>query len=110
MSTPTAPQAPTDPVIAEQHRIERIVAGLRDGESTVINGTKVTAVSLAVAEALTVHETAAIRAAQLAAKAATGVDLPALDIRAWEFAEELMAGARATLAAAGCLDLIGVAS
>ncbi|WP_409469094.1 hypothetical protein [Streptomyces sp. HC307] len=62
-----------------------------------------------VVAAVTVHESAAVRAAELAAKAATGVDLPALDIRAWEFAEELMAGARATLAAAGRLDLIGVA-
>lgn len=99
--------APTNPVVAEQHRIERIVAGLRNGESTVINGTPVTAVSLAVAEALTVHETASVRAAELAAKAAAGVDLPALDVRAWEFAEELMAGARATLAKAGRLGLIG---
>lgn len=60
-----------------------------------------------VVAAVTVHETAAVRAAELAAMAATGEDLSALDVRAWEFAEELMAGARATLAAAGRLDLIG---
>lgn len=104
-----APKVSADPVLAEQLRIERLVSGLRVGESTVINGTPVTAVSLAVAEAITVHETAARRAAQLAAKAATGVDLPALDVRAWEFAEDLMAGARATLAGAGQLHLIEVA-
>jgi len=97
------------PAVAEQHRIERIVSGLHNGESTVINGTPVTAVSLAVAEALTVHETASVRAAELAAKDAAGVDLPALDVRAWEFAEELMAGARATLSAAGQLHLIEAA-
>ncbi|WP_405558968.1 hypothetical protein OHV08_33985 [Streptomyces canus] len=49
----------------------------------------------------------AAHAAELAAKAATAEGLPALDVRSWEFAEELMAGARAVLAAAGRLDLIG---
>lgn len=63
-----------------------------------------------IVAAVTVHETASERAAELAAKAATGKDLPALDIRSWEFAEDLMAGARATLAAAGRLDLIGGAA
>lgn len=38
-------------VLAELHRTERAAAGLRNGESTVINGTTVTAVSLAEAEA-----------------------------------------------------------
>jgi hypothetical protein len=105
--TPTQLPTPTAPVFAEQLRVERLVSGLRAGESTVINSTPVTVVSLVVAEAITVHEAAARRAAKLAAKAATGVDLPALDVRAWEFAEELMAGARATLADAGMLHLIG---
>ncbi|MFJ3289965.1 hypothetical protein ACIPMW_32355 [Streptomyces sp. NPDC086669] len=60
-----------------------------------------------VVDAVVVYETAAVRAAELAAKAAAGEGLPALDVRSWEFAEELMAGARATLAKAGRLDLIG---
>jgi hypothetical protein len=59
-----------------------------------------------IVAAVTVHETAAGRAAQLAAKAETGKSLPALDIRSWEFAEELMAGARKTLTDAGLLHLI----
>ncbi|MFF9118303.1 hypothetical protein ACF09Y_22335 [Streptomyces massasporeus] len=63
-----------------------------------------------IVAAVTVHETAAERAAQLAAKAAAGKDLAALDIRSWQFAEELMAGARATLANAGRLDLIEAAA
>ncbi|MFF4536573.1 hypothetical protein [Streptomyces aureus] len=63
----------------------------------------------AIVRAVTVHETAAVHAAELAAKAATGIDLPTLDVRSWEFAEELMAGALATLAAAGMLHLIEVA-
>ena len=159
--------------LAEQHRVERIVSGLRNGESTVINGTPVTAVSLEVAEAITRYEIAAERkaaleakptrtwsgadfdawvgcertildsvttltlagrtdlidadvdpviraaadfrkqalhAAELAAQSASGEDLPAVDIRSWEFAEELMAGYKATLAKAGRLDLIGGAS
>jgi hypothetical protein len=95
------------PVVAEQRRIERVAAGLRAGESAVINGTPVTAVSLEVAEALTRYETASLHAAELAAQAASGKDLPAVDVRSWEFAEELMAGARATLAEAGMLHLIG---
>lgn len=97
-------------VTAEQHRIERAATALRAGESAVINGTPVTAVSLAVAEAVTRYETAAVHAAELAAKAAAKDGLPAIDVRSWEFAEELMAGARATLAEAGMLHLIGGAS
>ncbi|MEU9470452.1 hypothetical protein AB0D78_28310 [Streptomyces avermitilis] len=62
-----------------------------------------------VVRAVTVYETAAARAAELAARAVTGTDLEALDVRSWEFAEELMAGSRATLAAAGMLHLIEVA-
>lgn len=60
-----------------------------------------------VVDAVVVYETAALHAAGLAAKAVTGEGLPALDVRSWEFAEDLMAGARATLADHGRLDLIG---
>ncbi|MPY47116.1 hypothetical protein [Streptomyces acidicola] len=60
-----------------------------------------------VVDAVVVYETAALRAADLAAKAATGKGLPALDVRSWEFAEDLMAAAKATLVEAGRLDLIG---
>jgi hypothetical protein len=57
-------------------------------------------------QAVTVYETAAVHAAQLAARAESGrmSDLDADDLA---HAEELMAGARATLRAAGRLDLIG---
>lgn len=68
-----------------------------------------TTLSPAVVRAVAVYETAAVHAAELATKAATGIDLPTLDVRSWEFAEELMAGSRATLTAAGRLDLIEVA-
>jgi hypothetical protein len=60
-----------------------------------------------VVDAVVVYETAAVRAAELAAQSASGIDLPAVDVRSWEFAEDLMAGARAALADAGRLDLIG---
>lgn len=60
-----------------------------------------------VVDAVVVYETAAVHAAELAAQSASGEGLRAVDVRSWEFAEELMAGARATLAAAGRLDLIG---
>lgn len=64
----------------------------------------------AVVRAVAQYEAAALHAAQLAAKAATGMDLAKLDVRSWEFAEDLMAGCRATLAEAGRLDLIGGAA
>ena len=44
--------APTAPLFAEQRRIERELAVLSAGESAVINGTRVTAISLADALAL----------------------------------------------------------
>jgi hypothetical protein len=62
-----------------------------------------------IVRAVAVYETASLHAAELAAQSASGKDLPAVDVRSWEFAEELMAGARATLAAAGMLHLIEAA-
>lgn len=61
---------------------------------------------LAIVQAVTLHETAAVHAAQLAHEAAAGslTDLEADDLA---HAEDLMAGARTTLAQAGRLDLIG---
>lgn len=99
-------QAAFPAAVAEQHRIERIAAGLRAGESTVINGTPVTAVSLAVAEAITVYEAASLHAVQLAARAESG-GMSDLDADSLAHAEDLMAGARAVLAEAGRLDLVG---
>lgn len=57
-------------------------------------------------EAVTVYETAAVHVVQLAALAEAG-RMSDLDADSLAHAEELMAGARATLAAAGRLDLIG---
>ncbi|OQQ13002.1 hypothetical protein B0675_39995 [Streptomyces sp. M41(2017)] len=42
----------TSPVIAEHRRIERVVSGMGVGDTAVINGTEVVAVSLAEAVAL----------------------------------------------------------
>lgn len=61
---------------------------------------------LAIVQAVTLHETAAVHAAQLAAEAAAGT-LSDLDADDLAHAEDMMSGARATLAAAGRLDLIG---
>jgi hypothetical protein len=98
----------TSPAIAEQHRIERIVAGLRNGESTVINGTPVTAVSLAEAQAVIRYENASHRTAELSTLMDSR-DLTPAEFDALEFAQDTMRQARATLAAAGRLDLIGAA-
>lgn len=62
-----------------------------------------------VVRAATVYETASVHAVQLAALAEAD-RLSDLDADSLAHAEELMAGARATLAAAGRLDLIGEAS
>lgn len=94
------------PAVAEQQRIERAAAGLRSGETAVINGTPVTAVSLPVAEALTRYEVASHRTAELS-HLMDERTLTAAEFDVLEHAQDVMAGARATLAAAGRLDLIG---
>lgn len=46
----TAPaEVDTASVIAEHHRVERIVSGMKAGDTAVINGSEVVAVSLAEA-------------------------------------------------------------
>lgn len=97
------------PAVAEQHRIERIAAGLRSGESAVVNGTPVTAVSLPVAEALTRYEIASERTAELS-HLMDSRTLTAAEFDVLEHAQDVMARARATLAEAGMLHLIGGAS
>lgn len=64
----------------------------------------------AVVEAVVAYEVAAVHAADLAAQAATGRNLPEVDVRSWEFAEELMAGALAVLAKFGLAHLVSSAS
>lgn len=59
-------------------------------------------------QAVAQYETAAVHAVQLAALAESG-RMSDLDADSLAHAEELMAGARATLASAGRLDLIEVA-
>lgn len=120
-NTPTAPlspkaadaldrlQAEFPEALAEQYRIERIVAGLRDGESAVINGALVTAVSLVVAEAVTRYEVASVRTAELS-HLMDQRTLSAAEFDVLEHAQDVMAGAKATLAEAGMLHLIGGAS
>jgi hypothetical protein len=89
-STPTAPLSPA--AVDAMRRLELALT-----------------VPAEVVQAVTVYETAAEHAAQLAALAEADkmTDLDADDLA---HAEDLVAGARATLAAAGRLDLIGGAS
>lgn len=87
LSRPTAPLPPL--AAAALSRLER------------------SSIAPAVVKAVAQYETAAMHAAHLASKAALRENLPAIDVRSWEFAEELMAGARAVLAEAGQLALIG---
>ena len=58
-------------------------------------------------EAAARYRSAARHAAEFAAQAVTGRNLPAIDVHDWELAEDVMADAKATLAKAGALDLIG---
>jgi hypothetical protein len=87
--TPTAPLSPA--AAAALARLER------------------TSIAPAVVGAVTVYERAALHAVELSDLAAIGV-LSDLDADSLAHAEDLMAGARATLAEAGRLDLIGVAA
>ena len=96
MSTPT-----TDRVAAEQYRIERELAGLRAGESAVINGTVCTVISLRVADLLARYQAASSRCRRLSAVG---------DFDRLLAVQDEMRECRCQLAAAGCLDLIGVAS
>lgn len=96
-------------VVAEQHRTECAATALRNGESAVINGTPVTAVSLAVAEAVTRYEVASARTAQLS-HLMDERTLTVAEFDVLEHAQDVMAGAKASLAEAGMLHLIGGAS
>jgi hypothetical protein len=102
MSSP----APTSPppsgafasVLAEQLRVERIVAGLRVGESAVVNGTVCTRVSLVEAVLLDRYREASLRCRALA---------QAADFDGYLIVQDELAMCRCQLAAAGRLDLIG---
>ena len=100
-------ERPTPLALASQHRVERIVSGLRNGESTVINGTSVTAVSLEVAEAITRYEIATARYDELIARPASSLSPAEFD--AFGDAQQTIAESLGTLADAGRLDLIAPA-
>jgi hypothetical protein len=99
MSTPTAPLPPA--ASAALARVERALF-CPESESVV------TVLPPEVVRAVAVFETAAVHAVQLAALAESG-DMTDLDADSLAAAEDLMAGARATLAEAGALHLIGAA-
>lgn len=92
--------------LAEQHRVERAVCSLRNGESTVINGTPVTAVSLEVAEAITRYEIATARYDELIARPASSLSPAEFD--AFGDAQQTIAKSLGVLADAGMLHLIEV--
>lgn len=95
-------------VVAELHRVERAATALRAGESAVINGTPVTAVSLEMAEAVARFEAAARHVTEITAALADPDYMPTgLEWDDLVHVEDVMAGARAVLAEAGRLDLIG---
>jgi len=85
------------PVLTEHHRIERIVSGLRIGESTVINGVPVTAIDLKTADLLDRYRTASGRYRKLAECG---------DYEGCEYVRDEMAMCRCQLDAAGLLHLV----
>ena len=93
--------------LAEQYRVERAACSLRDGESTVINGTPVTAVSLDLARAATRYEVATARYDELIARPASS--LSPREVDAVGEAQQAIAESLGTLADAGRLDLIAPA-
>jgi hypothetical protein len=81
------------------HSLERRLAGLAAGESTVINGVPCTAVSLEVAGLLDRHRWASARCSRLSAAA---------DYDGCLRLQDEMAMCRCQLAAAGMLHLVEV--
>lgn len=81
-----------DPVVAEQHRIERTVSALRDGESTVINGVTCVAVSLAEAERLLAAQAKADEVIRAVAEAPDGDRLLRVSVTDVETGQRLATG------------------
>jgi hypothetical protein len=90
----------TASVIAEHHRVERIVSGMKVGETAVINGTPVTAISLEVADLLDAYDAAAARYRRV---------VEAGDYEGCEYVRDEMTLHLRRLAAAGHADLIEAA-
>ncbi|NEA52388.1 hypothetical protein [Streptomyces sp. SID10815] len=121
-SAPTEPPSPT--AMAALERLERAfgfttvevaahvtpsVDGLSVADRLAHESASYVRVTPEVARAVTEYDVAAEHARDLAAVAASG-RMSDLDADSLAAAEDLMAGARARLAAAGHLDLIGVAA
>jgi hypothetical protein len=87
----------------------RTTAPLPPAASAALSRLERTSIAPAVVRAVTEYETAALHAVELSDLALLG-GLSDLDADSLAAAEDLMAGARATLAKAGRLDLIGVAA
>lgn len=111
----TAPaEVDTASVIAEHRRVERVVSGMSVGDTAVINGSAVTAISLAedvalstpkVREAVATYKAAAARARGLVIEADLN-RMTDLDADSLAAAEDLMAGSIAILTEAGVAHLV----
>lgn len=94
---------PSDPAaVAALHRLEARLAGLRRGESTVINGVTCTAVSLRDADLLDRYDWVSACCRRKSATAATSADFDRLLCL-----QDELAVCRRELVAAGLLHLIG---
>lgn len=91
---------------AELHRVERTAVALRAGESTVIHGTPVTAVSLAVAEAVTRYEIAVGRRAEIEAKPTR--EWSGVEFDSWARCEAVIVYSLTVLVESGSVDLVEV--
>lgn len=109
MTTATPTQAPMSPADRAAHEAASYVP-TAPLPPAAVDALAALELHFPLIEAVTQYETAAVHAVQLAALAESGVKLSDLDADSLAHAEDLMAGARATLAAAGRLDLIGVAA
>lgn len=97
MSTPTAPLSQV--ALDAMRRIEQALAGVRVGESTVINGVECTVIDLQTADLLDRYQAASKRCRRLSAD-------PAPDFDRIADLQDEMATCRCQLAAAGQLHLI----
>lgn len=98
MSAPA--EVDTASVIAEHHRVELIVSGMSVGDTVVINGTPVTAISLEAADLLDAYAAAAARYRRA---------VEAGDYEGCEYVRDEMTLHLRRLAATGHADLIRVA-
>ncbi|MQY15002.1 hypothetical protein SRB5_51790 [Streptomyces sp. RB5] len=104
MTSPVAaplPDFPAEHPFWQVYELGRIVGGLRDGESVVVDGRKLTYVSPPMSDALDGYRWASRWSRRLSGQAASGADFERL-----LFLQDVMGACRCRLADAGLVHLL----